>query len=116
MQRADISTKDIPPDKQEQLLSDTKPIHQYNIEKTMNSTTHTETPEMPDHLLDNSSADDIDHTPLTFGKYKGQTPDEVSAHDPHWLVWAHNNVTNKVTCSLLLANECAKQPKTFIRR
>lgn len=117
----DMHTKDIPLDRQEQLLSDTKPIYSNNIEKTMNSAIPTDTPEMPDCLLtgpDTTIQDDIDldHSLLTFGKYRGQTPSEVAKHDPHWLVWAFNNVTNRDTCSKLLANECEKAPRKFIQR
>ena len=35
---------------------------------------------------------DLDHTPLTFGRYRGQTPDEVSEHDPSYVVWMYNNI------------------------
>lgn len=54
---------------------------------------------------------DLDSTPLRFGKYKGQTPDEVADHDPQWLSWAYKNVTNRDTCSEDLAHWCNKQPK-----
>ena len=37
--------------------------------------------------------EDLDHTPLTFGKYKGQTPDEISEHDPSYIVWLYNNIS-----------------------
>ena len=53
-------------------------------------------------------ANDLDHTPLTFGKYKGMTPNQVAEIDPSWVVWAYNNVTNRNTCSRLLANECER--------
>lgn len=49
-----------------------------------------------------------DHIPLTFGRYNGMTPNEVAEQDPAWLVWAYNNVKNRVTCSALLVNECEK--------
>jgi hypothetical protein len=54
------------------------------------------------------TADDIDHTPLTFGKYKGQTPDQISETKDgcSYLIWAHDNVTNKETCSDLLYKTC----------
>lgn len=29
---------------------------------------------------------------ITFGKHKGQDVDFVLKYDPHWLVWAHENV------------------------
>lgn len=48
---------------------------------------------------------DLDHTPLTFGKYKGQTPDEVSESDPAYIVWMYNNIKPK-KCSAWLAEAC----------
>jgi len=53
-------------------------------------------------------ANDLDHTPLTFGKYRYRTPNQVAEIDPSWIVWAYNNVTNKNVCSKLLANECER--------
>lgn len=49
---------------------------------------------------------DLDHTPLTFGKYQGQTPDEVSEEDPKYICWMYENVKNKPTCSRTLYNVC----------
>lgn len=37
---------------------------------------------------------DIDTLPLAFGKYKGNTPNEVSVIDPHYLVWMYENIPN----------------------
>lgn len=55
--------------------------------------------------------DELDHTPLTFGKYKGKTPDEVSKIDCSWMIWAYENVTNRpVFMSELLYKECLKTP------
>lgn len=51
---------------------------------------------------------DYDHIPLTFGKYQGKTPNKVAEIDPSWLVWAYNNVKNRVTCSHLLVKECER--------
>lgn len=76
------------------------------------STTNSEA----DAMLSCVSDNELDHTPLTFGKYSGKTPNDVASIDPHWLVWAFNNVTNRVTCSRLLANECEKQPRKFTQR
>lgn len=36
---------------------------------------------------------DIDDRPLTFGKYKGETPNEISRKDPQYLAWIYDNVT-----------------------
>lgn len=62
-------------------------------------------------LSEASEPIDLDNTPLTFGKYKGETPKDVADSDPHWLYWAFKNVTNNVTCSPELAAWCAKRPK-----
>lgn len=56
-----------------------------------------------------TEAEQLDHTPLTFGKYVGKTPNEVSEMGQEacrWLVWAFNNVKDKPTCSKLLADAC----------
>ena len=58
------------------------------------------------------TADELDHTPLTFGKYGptcpggALTPDQVSQKDPNWLVWAYENVKDKPVCSKLLYLAC----------
>ena len=49
--------------------------------------------------------EDLDHTPLTFGKYKGQTPDEISEHDPQYIVWMYNTVRPH-KCSKWLKEAC----------
>ena len=48
---------------------------------------------------------DLDHTPLTFGKYTGQTPAEISAHAPSYIVWLYNN-TRPHKCSIWLKELC----------
>lgn len=45
----------------------------------------------------------MDQTPLTFGKYKGQTPDEISEEDPSYIVWLFENVQGVCTRDLYLA-------------
>lgn len=35
---------------------------------------------------------DIDDRPLTFGKYKGQTPNEIADADPNYITWIYENV------------------------
>jgi uncharacterized protein (DUF3820 family) len=47
----------------------------------------------------------LDHTPLNFGKYKGKTPDEISEHDPSYIVWMYNNIKPK-PCSEWLMEVC----------
>ena len=48
----------------------------------------------------------LDHTPLRFGKYKGQTPDEISEHDPGYIVWMFDTIKDRKNCSQTLANAC----------
>lgn len=48
----------------------------------------------------------LDHTPLTFGKYIGQTPDEISENNPGYIVWLYDTVKNKPTCSKTLRDSC----------
>lgn len=49
----------------------------------------------------------LDHTPLTFGKYKGKTPSEIAVDDPSYIVWMHNNIKRPL-CSYVLAKDCAE--------
>jgi uncharacterized protein (DUF3820 family) len=48
---------------------------------------------------------DIDQLPLTFGKYKGKTPDEVGDIDPSYVVWMYENV-KPTPCTKELAESC----------
>lgn len=64
-----------------------------------------------DASINEPNEEELDHSPLTFGKYKGKTPDQVSSIDSGWLVWAYENVTNKTVCSKLLYNECKPKPR-----
>jgi len=57
---------------------------------------------------DTNEPDDLDQTPLTFGKHVGLTPEQVAKKDPGWLVWAKQNVTNKLVCSDALYRDCQK--------
>lgn len=40
---------------------------------------------------------DIDNQPLKFGKYSGNTPDEISEFDPGYIVWLYEQDTSKVS-------------------
>jgi hypothetical protein len=35
---------------------------------------------------------DIDDRPLSFGKYKGQSPNEIAEDDPSYITWIYENV------------------------
>lgn len=54
--------------------------------------------------------EDIDNTPLTFGKYKGDTPDEISEHDPGYIIWMAENIKEQY-CSDALYQFCQKAVK-----
>lgn len=50
-------------------------------------------------------AEDLDNKPLTFGKYKGKTPDEISDIDPDYIVWMWKNIEIK-HCTRAMYNYC----------
>ena len=52
----------------------------------------------------------LDKTPLTFGKYKGMTPDEVSEQDPSYVVWMYETIKPK-KCSYFLYESCLRDLK-----
>lgn len=52
--------------------------------------------------------EELDHTPLDFGKYRGQTPDQIAAIDPGYVVWLRREVYPPIV-SRLLASECEKE-------
>ena len=47
----------------------------------------------------------LDDTPLTFGKYKGQTPNEIAGIDGQYVVWMYDNLDKKY-CTRKLRDEC----------
>lgn len=51
----------------------------------------------------------LDSTPLKFGKFKGQTPEQVALkayRGDAWLVWAYETVGNFDVCSAALYKDC----------
>lgn len=46
-----------------------------------------------------------DVIPLGFGKYKGQTPEEIADEDPSYIVWLYDTINPKV-CSESIALYC----------
>jgi hypothetical protein len=50
-------------------------------------------------------ANDLDNTPVTFGKYKGHTPEEISVVDPGYIVWMFDNI-KPAKCSKELRDGC----------
>lgn len=49
-----------------------------------------------------------DLIPLSFGKYKGQTPEDVADGDPSYIAWLYENVPGNVSRELYLACEREK--------
>lgn len=45
--------------------------------------------------------EDLDHTPLCFGKFAGQTPDQISEEHPGYIVWLYENCKPQVVSRLL---------------
>lgn len=52
-----------------------------------------------------ATVNDIDDLPLTFGKYKGKTPQEVAEIDPGYIIWMHRTIF-PAKCSVSLAIAC----------
>ncbi len=52
----------------------------------------------------------LDKTLLTFGKYRGMTPDEVSEQDPSYVVWMYETIKPK-KCSSFLYESCMRDLK-----
>ena len=50
---------------------------------------------------------ELDNTSLTFGKYKGQTPEEISEDDPGYIVWMVESIKEQY-CSDALYQYCLK--------
>ena len=47
----------------------------------------------------------LDDTPLTFGKYEGETPNEIAIKDPLYIVWMFDTL-NKRFCTRKLREAC----------
>ncbi len=43
----------------------------------------------------------LDHTPIGFGKHAGKTPEEVAELDPEYLIWAYTSLDKKLCSSAL---------------
>lgn len=55
---------------------------------------------------------DIDDVPLSFGKYKGTTPNEIAGTDPSYVVWMHDTIKPRV-CSKDLAIACEQEERDY---
>lgn len=54
------------------------------------------------------SDEELDHTPVNFGQYKGQTPSQIAEHDPGYLVYMASNKSEKFVSDTLV-NDCIKE-------
>ena len=52
------------------------------------------------------AAETVDHTVLSFGKYKSRTPSQISEEDPDYIVWLSGETNLKDFVSPLLVREC----------
>lgn len=50
----------------------------------------------------------MDTQPLTFGKYKGTTPEQLCKSDPGYVEWLRKEVKPKVVSYRLYLEACAK--------
>lgn len=39
-----------------------------------------------------SNQNDIDTIPLSFGKHKGRTPNQICGNDPRYIIWIFENI------------------------
>ena len=51
------------------------------------------------------SSEEMDHSPLGFGQYKGQTPSQIAEHDPSYIVWLSETMDMQCV-SNTLARDC----------
>lgn len=49
--------------------------------------------------------EELDHSPLDFGKYSGKTPNEISEIDPKYVIWMYQNFEHP-PCSKMLYQAC----------
>jgi hypothetical protein len=47
----------------------------------------------------------IDDSPLQFGKYIGQTPNQIAEHSPGYIRWLYETIPGNVSRELYLACE-----------
>lgn len=52
-----------------------------------------------------TAAEQLDHTALYKGQYKGESPSQIAEHDPSYVVWMYET-WNPKPCSALLYDEC----------
>ena len=52
---------------------------------------------------------DIDDMPLSFGKYKGKTPNEILELDAGYLIWAYDNIEQVIMSDDLHDQACEER-------
>lgn len=67
---------------------------------------------MPDELF-KPTEDELDDLPLTFGRWKGATPNALAktSSGKSYLIWMYENVTGRPTCSRKLYLACGGTSK-----
>lgn len=50
----------------------------------------------------------LDDTPLTFGKHKGEIPNEIAGYDAAYIVWLFDNLDTKY-CTRKLRDICEEE-------
>jgi hypothetical protein len=48
----------------------------------------------------------LDHTPVQFGKYKGKTPSDIADEDPGYIIWMSEQKGLSDKVSALLVKTC----------
>lgn len=54
---------------------------------------------------------ELDNTPVMFGKYKGHSPEEIAVIDPGYILWMYANV-KPTRCSKELRDGCEYEINT----
>jgi hypothetical protein len=58
--------------------------------------------------MSSSKEEELDFRPLTFGKYRGKTPEQVAEIDPSYVCWMYKEV-KPTPCSLALQVVCENE-------
>jgi len=56
--------------------------------------------------------EELDHTPLDFGKHAGKTPSEIAEIDPGYVVWMYHEFDNQ-PCSKALYKACLEDDPRY---
>lgn len=58
--------------------------------------------------MSSSKEEGLDFRPLTFGKYRGKTPEQVAEIDPSYICWMYKEI-KPTPCSQALKNDCEQE-------